>query len=109
LKIAAEVETSLRERETIAQKNLELSKTNDQLREALAKVKTLSGMLPICGSCKRIRNDEGYWQQLESYISRHSNAEFTHGLCSDCMKKLYPELPDDLLDKAKETPDEKHN
>ncbi|MCD4707727.1 MAG: hypothetical protein K8S62_08305 [Candidatus Sabulitectum sp.] len=109
LKIAAEVETSLREKETIAQKNLELSKTNDQLREALAKVKTLSGMLPICGSCKRIRNDEGYWQQLESYISRHSNAEFTHGLCSDCMKKLYPELPDDLLNKAKETPDEKHN
>ncbi len=97
LKIATEVETSLREKEIIAQKNLELSKTNDQLREALAEVKTLSGMLPICGSCKRIRNDEGYWQQLESYISHHSDAEFTHGLCSECMKKLYPELPDDIL------------
>lgn len=109
LRIAAEVETSLREKEIIAQKNLELSKANDQLREALAKVRTLSGMLPICGSCKRIRNDEGYWQQLESYISRHSNAEFTHGLCSDCMKKLYPELPDDLLNKTGETSDEKHN
>jgi len=96
MRIATEVETSLREKEIIARKNLELSETNDQLRIALAKVKTLSGMLPICGSCKRIRDDEGYWQQIESYISNHSDAEFSHGLCSDCMKKLYPEITEDI-------------
>ncbi|MCK5841931.1 MAG: tetratricopeptide repeat protein [Candidatus Sabulitectum sp.] len=96
MKIATEVETSLREKEIIARKNLELSETNDQLRIALARVKTLSGMLPICGSCKRIRDDDGYWQQIESYISNHSDAEFSHGLCSDCMKKLYPEIAGDV-------------
>ncbi len=59
------------------------------LREALAKIKTLSGMLPICSSCKKIRNDSGYWQRIEEYICDHSEAEFTHGICPDCMKELY--------------------
>ena len=59
------------------------------LKEALAKVRTLSGLLPICSSCKKIRDDKGYWNQLETYILEHSQAEFTHGLCPDCMKKLY--------------------
>lgn len=63
-----------------------------QLQEALTKVKTLSGLLPICASCKRIRNDEGYWQQIESFIREHSQAEFSHGICPECMEKLYPEL-----------------
>jgi PAS domain S-box-containing protein len=62
-----------------------------ELQEALAKIKTLSGMLPICSSCKKIRNDTGYWQQIEVYICDHSEAEFTHGICPDCMKKLYGE------------------
>jgi len=62
-----------------------------ELKEALAKVKLLSGFLPICCSCKKIRDDQGYWQQIESYISDHSNAEFSHGLCPECSKKLYPE------------------
>jgi hypothetical protein len=61
------------------------------LREALAKIKTLSGMLPICSWCKKIRNDGGYWQQIETYIHDHSDAEFTHGICPDCMKKMYSE------------------
>jgi PAS domain S-box-containing protein len=61
------------------------------LKEALAKIKTLSGMLPICSSCKKIRNDSGYWQQIEVYICDHSEAEFTHGICPDCMEKLYGE------------------
>jgi len=61
------------------------------LRDALSKVKTLSGMLPICASCKKIRNDEGYWEQVDIYITDHSGAEFTHGICPDCSKKLYPE------------------
>ena len=60
-----------------------------ELRKALAEVKTLGGMLPICASCKKIRDDEGYWNQIESYIEEHSDAEFTHGLCPDCLEKMY--------------------
>jgi PAS domain S-box-containing protein len=63
-----------------------------ELKEALAQVKTLSGMLPICSSCKKIRDDAGYWQQVEVYIRDHSEAEFTHGLCPDCAARLYPEF-----------------
>jgi len=62
------------------------------LQEALAKVKRLSGMLPICASCKKIRDDQGYWTQIEAYIRDHSEAEFSHGICPECMKKLYPEF-----------------
>ncbi|XPS86622.1 PAS domain protein [Desulfosarcina variabilis str. Montpellier] len=63
-----------------------------KLKEALNKVKVLSGMLPICASCKKIRDDKGYWQRIESYISEHSEAVFSHSLCPDCAKKLYPEI-----------------
>ena len=63
-----------------------------ELREALAEVKTLSGMLPICSGCKKIRDDKGYWNQIEAYISDRSAAQFSHGLCPECAKKLYPEL-----------------
>ena len=59
-----------------------------QLKEALSKIKKLSGLLPICASCKKIRDDSGYWNQLESYISSHSEAEFSHGLCPECTQKL---------------------
>ncbi|MEE9914153.1 MAG: PAS domain-containing protein [Deltaproteobacteria bacterium] len=61
-----------------------------ELQQAMKKVKTLSGMLPICSSCKKIRDDQGYWNQIESYISDHSGAEFSHGICPECAKKLYP-------------------
>jgi len=63
-----------------------------ELRQALARVKTLSGLLPICASCKKIRDDRGYWNQIESYIRAHSEAEFSHGLCPECLNKLYPEV-----------------
>jgi hypothetical protein len=63
-----------------------------QLQEALSEVKQLSGLLPICASCKNIRDDKGYWNQIESYIKERSEAEFSHGLCPDCAKKLYPNL-----------------
>lgn len=63
-----------------------------ELREALDRVRTLSGFLPICSYCKKIRDDHGYWNAIESYISEHSEAEFSHGVCDDCMKKLHPEL-----------------
>ncbi len=63
-----------------------------ELREALAEVKTLSGFLPICASCKNIRTDSGYWQQIEFYLSEHADVEFTHGICPECVTKLYPEF-----------------
>lgn len=63
-----------------------------ELQSALAKVKQLSGFLPICASCKKIRDDQGYWNQVEDYICEHSEAEFTHSLCPECVKKLYSEL-----------------
>ncbi len=62
-----------------------------ELQQALAEIKTLHGILPICSSCKKIRDDKGAWQHLETYISQHTDAEFTHGLCADCAIKLYPE------------------
>jgi hypothetical protein len=65
-----------------------------QLRRALAEVKKLSGLLPICASCKKIRDDKGYWQQIEAYIRDHSEAEFSHGICPECAKKLYPDIFD---------------
>ena len=63
-----------------------------ELSDALARVKTLSGFLPICASCKKVRDDKGYWTQVEAYLHEHSEIEFSHGLCPDCMKKLYPNL-----------------
>lgn len=67
----------------------------DKLQKALADIKTLSGLVPICASCKRIRDDKGFWNQIESYISKHSQAQFSHGLCPECSRKLYPELFED--------------
>ena len=63
-----------------------------QLQKALTEVKQLSGLLPICASCKKIRDDKGYWNQIESYIRDRSEAEFSHGICPECMKKLYPDV-----------------
>ena len=62
------------------------------LQQALSEVKTLSGLLPICSSCKKIRDDSGYWQQIEGYIHEHSDAQFTHGLCPECARRLYPDI-----------------
>jgi len=61
-----------------------------ELRDALSNVKHLHGLLPICASCKRIRDDHGYWNDVEEYIRKHTEADFTHGICPDCMNKLYP-------------------
>jgi PAS domain-containing protein len=62
------------------------------LRDALAKVKTLSGFIPICASCKKIRDDKGFWNQLEAYLSAHAEVEFSHSPCPECARKLFPEL-----------------
>jgi PAS domain S-box-containing protein len=62
-----------------------------ELRAALADIKTLRGLLPICMSCRKIRDDRGYWKNLEQYVQEHTEAQFSHGLCDDCMRRLYPE------------------
>jgi len=72
----------------VVQEALELER--DKLQEALEKVKTLSGMLPICAVCKKIRDDKGYWNQIEAYIRDRSEAEFSHSMCPDCLEKFYP-------------------
>lgn len=64
----------------------------NELQEALAEVKTLRGILPICMGCKQIRNEEGAWTQLEIYISEHTDAKFSHGLCVPCAQSMYPEI-----------------
>lgn len=63
-----------------------------ELQEALGRVKMLSGLLPVCAQCKKIRNDEGVWERIETYISKHSDAHFSHGLCPECARRLYPEF-----------------
>lgn len=68
-----------------------LRQSEEELRRALSEVKQLSGMLPICSSCKQIRNDQGYWQEVEVYLTEHSEAQFSHGLCPECAHRLYPE------------------
>ena len=71
---------------------MEKEKLIADLRGSLDKIETLSGLLPICASCKKIRNDKGYWEQIEKYIGERTAAEFTHGICPECKSKLYPEL-----------------
>lgn len=69
---------------------IERGRLTAELKEALAHVRQLQGMLPICSSCKKIRDDQGYWQRIESYLYEHSNLQFSHSICPDCIKKLYP-------------------
>ncbi len=97
----------------VEERTAELAKTNEELRKeiaerqraheeskmlveklqaALSDVKSLSGLLPICASCKKIRDDKGYWRRVEEYIRDHSDAKFTHSMCPECIKKLYPGL-----------------
>ncbi len=64
----------------------------EELQAALDNIKTLRGLIPICANCKKIRDDQGYWQDVAIYVSKHSEADFTHGICPDCAKKLYPQF-----------------
>jgi DNA-binding response OmpR family regulator len=66
-----------------------------ELSQAIEQIKTLRGIIPICANCKKIRNDAGYWQQVEVYVHNHTEADFSHGICPECMKILYPELGKD--------------
>jgi len=77
----AELSASLGERDRLV----------DGLTEALTRVRTLSGLLPICATCKKVRDDHGYWSQIEAYVRTRTEAEFTHGICPECARRLYPE------------------
>ena len=70
---------------------------SESLQEALANIKILKGLLPICANCKKIRDDSGGWQQIETYISEKSDTKFTHGICPDCIRKLYPEFTKEFI------------
>lgn len=86
----AEIEERMRmERELRENKNT-LERLNVELQAALAEVKTLRGLIPICSHCKRIRDDKGIWMQIEAYVAKHTEATFTHGVCPDCLSKYYP-------------------
>lgn len=74
------------------QAEAERHETIRELRAALAEIRDLQGILPICASCKKVRADTGYWEQVESYVSRHTGAQFSHGVCPDCIKTLYPDF-----------------
>jgi len=90
-----------------AHTHIELKKARDKerdlilkLKDALIKVKQLSGLIPICSRCKKIRDDEGYWQRVEEYLESHSEAQLTHSLCPECVIKLFPEMSDEILEEA---------
>ena len=85
--------------ESLDKSSQHLQMTNRKLEIALSEVKELSGLLPICASCKNVRDDQGYWNQIETYIQTHSKAKFSHCVCPDCSKALYPELHNSSDDK----------
>ena len=80
-----------RQKRIIQNQLTEIEKKNDVLQRQLKEIKVLKGFLPICASCKKIRDDKGYWTQVEQYVTDHSEAKFSHSICPDCAKKLYPE------------------
>jgi transcriptional regulator with GAF, ATPase, and Fis domain len=77
--------------EKLTRSNAALKEKNNEIEKALSEVKTLTGLLPICASCKKIRDDKGYWNRLEAYIYEHTDAKLSHGFCPDCSKKLFPD------------------
>jgi hypothetical protein len=98
-----EIASSRKELRDMNDKLLSLSEEQKaliaRLQDAIANIKTLKGMLPICASCKKVRDDKGYWKQIEVYVRDHSDAEFSHGLCPDCAQKYYDQIALLKLDK----------
>lgn len=100
LELLARVRSILRLKEEMDRRKnreLELEKTVEQLRKAISELKILSGLLPICSYCKKIRDDQGYWQQVEAYIAGHSEAGFSHSICPECLKEHYPAYAKEVL------------
>ena len=80
----------------------ELNEKVEELKQALEQVRRLNGIVPICANCKNVRDDQGYWNRVEAYLNEHTEADFTHAVCPDCMKRLYPQFKDDDSTPAKE-------
>ncbi len=91
--LLAGVTFTWRRRNELLAEIAERERIEEERSRLVHQVKTLSGLLPICSWCKRIRDDRGYWNELEAYISSHSDAEFTHGICPDCLAKVQPSSP----------------
>ena len=90
--VAAELLARVRTHIALKRSRDELERTVAELNEALAEISTLRGIIPICAKCKNVRDDKGFWQQVECYVSDRSDAEFSHGVCPGCAQELYPEL-----------------
>lgn len=90
-------------RDATERKRLEAERETlvNDLQEALAKIRTLKGLIPVCAWCKKARNDSGYWEELEQYIRDHTDADFTHGICPECLEKVSDESSEDLDEKGK--------
>jgi|GEM_PF-1577630 len=86
----------------VQERTADLIRTNLELKEALANIKTLKGFIPICSNCRKIRADEGFYQSIEAYITLHTDAVFSHGICPDCMRELYPDYAEGILSRKKE-------
>ncbi|MFH1214366.1 MAG: hypothetical protein V1681_09765 [Candidatus Neomarinimicrobiota bacterium] len=98
LKLNTQLQIEILEHERTEQ---EKEKLINDLTEAIANIKQLKGLIPICASCKKIRDDQGYWNEVEAYIGLHSTAEFSHGICPECTKNLYPDIYANLVKKGK--------
>lgn len=98
----AEVISRVKTHVTLRRTQVELENRAGQLENALAQVKRLKSLLPICSSCKKIRDDQGYWQEIEDYISEHADVDFSHSICPDCMRELYPEHAERVLARLEE-------
>jgi hypothetical protein len=95
IRVAAELDRIYIEKELkrqVIEKTAELERANQELRSALAEIKTLRGIIPICSNCKKIRDYHGFWQQVDTYISEHTQALFSHGVCPECVDKLYGDV-----------------
>jgi len=104
-RIGQDLDIRVRERTADLQEELgRRRRAQEELQGALQNVKTLSGLLPICASCKKIRDDGGYWTQVERYLTEHTQAQFSHGLCPDCFAELYPDIADKYEQDSKGTP-----
>jgi two-component system, NarL family, sensor histidine kinase FusK len=103
--ISQDLDIRVRERTADLQEELvRRRRAQEELQSALQSVKTLSGLLPICSSCKMIRDDRGYWTQVERYLTEHTRAQFSHGLCPECFSALYPDIADKYEQDSKGTP-----
>ena len=81
-------------RERLAASQAEIEALRDELTSARAELKSLSGLLPMCAWCKKIRDDAGYWQQVEGYLSSHTDAQFSHAMCPECFDRMQADMPD---------------